>query len=170
MRVVDTLETERGGGIAVAPLVIGKDDFDGGVGCAKRPKAVEKSCLRHNDAAQQAAPRQNNADAACETAKFSSKGFGRFRDAEQVRQPATAGFTRRTRGDVREPGGVQVRRDVKPLRVLPRPAVRTTPVTTADVDVDAPRAGRKVRSDLGSRADLNSAFGYDSHLIHLSIE
>src|SRR5262249_5241941 len=87
----------------------------------------------------------------------------RLGNTDEIRNSTARRLSSRPPGYFGKGIGVSIGGNEQPRGLARCPTIRTSPVTTSQIDVDAPAVGRYLRSDLGAASDCNSLPGYDSH-------
>jgi hypothetical protein len=99
----------------------------------------------------------------CQPRQFGRKYRKGFSNAQKISSTATAGLSTRAPGRVGQSVDVEVRRKIERFGMAQCPSVRAFSVSASKINVDSATPALKFRSDLGARADLNTAGSNDFH-------
>jgi hypothetical protein len=78
---------------------------------------------------------------------------------------ATGRLSRGARCGFQQHVGIGVRCKKLPVRIAAGPAVRASPVTASEIEMNAAPMRGQFRSDLGTSANRDSGFGHDAHIL-----
>ena len=149
----------------IALFVVGENDFKGRAGRTQPAQLLKHRWIGQRDSAQQTAPRQDHRQPVSDSCEFAGEYVYRFGDADQVVDAATGRLSRGARCGFQQHVGIGVRCKKLPVRIAAGPAVRASPVTASEIEMNAAPMRGQFRSDLGTSANRDSGFGHDAHIL-----
>ena len=128
---------------SIGVLLVGEHDFDSGVRATQIPDAAKRCRLRGRDSPQQAAPGQDDTHTVGNRSQLRREHFQRLGDTHKVRHSAAGGFAAGLPGGVDKRIGIRVGGDEQTCGFTQGPPIWPTPVSTSQIDVDAPLVRRE---------------------------